>query len=137
MDEKAHNSDAEAPVVARADALTRIDGCVKRDGSLHALYNAKKFAHRTHRVDAVEQRKAIEYACLAGCCFKRGFQNRGITTYRRVAVNGCAGWSEKHPPLGSSSRANTDGPEKFGWQSQSTDPVVDTKALVRQSPIIA
>ncbi len=40
-------------------------------------------------------------------------------------------------PRGSSSLANTDVLEKFGKQSQSTDPSQETKAAVRQSPIRA
>ncbi len=45
-------------------------------------------------------------------------------------MNGRVGWSENLPPLGSSSLANTEVLEKFGKQSQSTDPSRETKAEV-------
>ena len=111
---------------------------MKRDGPPHALNNSQDLAHRANLPNAIDYRQAIENPRRPTIRFESCFQNCGDYRYSGAFdVNGWVGRSEKLPPRGSSSLANTDVLEKFGKQSQSIDPSRETKAAVRQSPIRA
>jgi hypothetical protein len=58
--------------------------------------------------------------------------------YRRVVVAAPTGLTAKRPPRSASTIApNTDGLSNRGRQSQSIEPLVETSAADRQSPMIA